>query len=81
MADSAATITSEEARPLLMPPGWELVDWVKSGAHVHLEATAPDGQPVKAHFEILPVLMEADPLTWLKQVIDLELLWNLEGSG
>ena len=59
----------------ILPPGWELVDWWKRRGTVVLRAERGDGRSATVSIDTLPMLWEADALLWLKQVLDLELLW------
>lgn len=60
----------------IMPPGWELVDWNRHRGVVSIEAQRQgDGKRVTVRIDSLPVVFEADRLSWIKQVLDLKLLW------
>lgn len=59
----------------LLPPGWEMVDWKKSGGTLILRARRDDGFETSVQIATLPMACEQHPLSWLRQVLDLKLLW------
>jgi hypothetical protein len=61
----------------ILPPGWEMVDWAKRRGTLHLHAMRSDGRGASVSIDTLPMICESDPLRWLKQVLDLELLWAI----
>ena len=65
-----------QAMPIL-PPGWELLDWAKRRGTLSLHAVRSDGRNASVSIDTLPMICEVDPLRWLKQVLDLELLWAI----
>ncbi|HVB99003.1 MAG TPA: hypothetical protein VNJ12_06680 [Candidatus Dormibacteraeota bacterium] len=69
-ADQAAS-----AMAPLLPPGWELVDWKKKGATLVVHARRDDGLETRVEIATLPMACEPHPLAWLRQVLDLKLLW------
>lgn len=62
---------------LILPPGWELVDWAKKRGTLNLRAIRNDGRGATVTIDTLPMVCESDPWRWLKQVLDLELLWEI----
>lgn len=70
--DPEATAAST---PALLPPDWEMVDWTKRNGRLVVDARRSDGEERTVRIDTLPMVCEADPLAWLKQVLDLELLW------
>jgi hypothetical protein len=67
---------AREAMPIL-PPGWEMVDWAKRRGMLNVRAVRSDGRNASVSIDTLPMICETDPLRWLKQVLDLELLWAI----
>jgi len=61
----------------ILPPGWELVDWAKRRGTLSVRAVRNDGRNASVSIDTLPMICETDPLRWLKQVLDLELLWAI----
>jgi hypothetical protein len=61
----------------ILPPGWEMVDWAKRRGTLSLHAMRSDGRSASVSINTLPMICEDDPLRWLKQVLDLELLWAI----
>lgn len=61
----------------ILPPGWELVDWAKRRGRLSVHAVRYDGHSATVSIDTLPMICETHPLRWLKQVLDLELLWAI----
>jgi len=59
----------------LLPPGWELADWKKKGGVLTVLARRADGLEASVEVETLPMACEPHPICWLRQVLDLKLLW------
>jgi hypothetical protein len=76
MGNEERGIAAGQMAPIL-PPGWELVDWAKRRGTLNLHAVRNDGRNASVSIDTLPMICESDPLRWLKQVLDLELLWAI----
>ena len=61
----------------LMPPGWELLDWSRNCGVITIEARRTDGHSATVRLDTFPTTYQADPLLWVRQTIDLELLWAI----
>lgn len=70
-----AAADAESAMAPLLPPGWELVDWKKKGGALTVRAQRADGFETSVEIATLPMAFEQHPLGWLRQVLDLKLLW------
>jgi hypothetical protein len=66
---------TENAMAPLLPPGWELVDWKKKGATLTMRCRRDDGLEINVEIATLPMACDPHPLGWLRQVLDLKLLW------
>lgn len=76
MAREQHEAAAREGVPIL-PPGWELVDWAKRRGTLNVRAVRSDGRNASVSIDTLPMICETDSLRWLKQVLDLELLWAI----
>lgn len=76
MGDEERGAAAGQMAPIL-PPGWEIVDWAKRRGTLSVHAVRNDGRNASVSIDTLPMICEIDPLRWLKQVLDLELLWAI----
>jgi hypothetical protein len=65
----------ETAGASLLPPGWTLVDWKKKGGTLTVRVRREDAFETSVDIATLPMACEPQPLGWLRQVLDLKLLW------
>jgi hypothetical protein len=70
-----AAADAENAMAPLLPPGWELVDWKKNAGALIVRVRRDDGFETSVQIATLPMACEQHPLGWLRQVLDLKLLW------
>ncbi len=63
--------------PSLLPPGWEMIEWRKKGGQLIVSCKHRDGMEREIVVYTLPMLIESNPLLWLKQVLDLKILWSI----